>query len=74
VTEAVIVAVGSDRVGIRMSPWSKFQGMCFTNPISQYSHFIKSLKPLQLAYLSLTVSRVDGTDDAEATGTFGSVP
>jgi NADPH2 dehydrogenase len=70
VTKAVIEAVGADRVGIRMSPWSKFQGMCLTNPIPQYSHFIRQLKPLHLAYLSLTESRVDGTDDAEATGSL----
>jgi NADPH2 dehydrogenase len=70
VTKAVVEAVGSDRVGIRMSPWSKFQGMRLTNPIPQYSHFIKSLKQLQLAYLSLTESRVDGTDDAEFSGSL----
>jgi NADPH2 dehydrogenase len=70
VTKAVVDAVGSDRVGIRLSPWSKFQGMCLSNPIPQYSHFIRSLRPLQLAYLSLTESRVDGTDDAEATGSL----
>jgi NADPH2 dehydrogenase len=70
VTKAVIEAVGADRVGIRMSPWSKFQGMRLTNPIPQYSHFIQNLKPLRLAYLSLTESRVDGTDDAESSGSL----
>jgi NADPH2 dehydrogenase len=72
VTKAVIEAVGADRVGIRLSPWSKFQGMRLTNPIPQYTHFIQSLKPLQLAYLSLTESRVDGTDDAEPSGSLNS--
>jgi NADPH2 dehydrogenase len=70
VTKAVIGAVGADKVGIRMSPWSRFQGMCLTNPIPQYSHFIQNLKPLGLAYISLTESRVDGTDDAVATGSL----
>jgi NADPH2 dehydrogenase len=35
VTKAVIDAVSSDRVDIRMSPWSEFQGICLTNPILQ---------------------------------------
>jgi NADPH2 dehydrogenase len=70
VTKAVVEAVGSDRVGIRISPWSTFQGMCLTNPIPQYSHLIRSLNPLHLAYLSLTESRVDGTDDAQASGSL----
>jgi NADPH2 dehydrogenase len=70
VTKAIIAAVGADRVGIRMSPWSRFQGMCLTNPVPQYSHFIQQLKILHPAYLSLTESWVDGTDDAVATGSL----
>jgi NADPH2 dehydrogenase len=69
VTKAV-GAVGADKVGVRMSPWSRFQGMWLTDPIPQYSHFIQNLKPLGLAYISLTESRVDGTDDAVATGSL----
>jgi NADPH2 dehydrogenase len=31
VTKSVVEAVGSDRVGVRMSPWSTFQGLYLTN-------------------------------------------
>lgn len=30
VVEAVTRAVGQDRTGIRFSPWSEFQGICFS--------------------------------------------
>ncbi|KAE9375955.1 NADH:flavin oxidoreductase/NADH oxidase family protein [Stipitochalara longipes BDJ] len=70
VTKAVIAAVGANRVGIRITPWSTFQGMCLTDPTSQYSHFISELKKLGPAYLSLLESRVSGIDDTEATGSL----
>jgi len=70
VTKAVIAVVGADRVGIRITPWSTFEGMCLTDPTSQYSHFIREIKKLSPAYLSLLKSRVSGIDELEATGSL----
>lgn len=66
-TKAVVEAVGAERTGIRLSPWSSFQGMKMDNPIPQFSHLIKGLKELNLAYLHLVESRIAGNADIEAT-------
>jgi len=67
VAKAVVDAVGADRTGIRLSPWSTFQGMKMDDPIPQFSYFVKGLKELKLAYLHLVESRADGLDDIEST-------
>jgi NADPH2 dehydrogenase len=65
VTQAVIDAVGPDRTGIRLSPFSEFQGMKEKNPIPLFSHVIKELNKLNLAYLHMVESRVSGNADVE---------
>ena len=67
VAKAVVEAVGREKVGIRLSPFSKFQGMKMAEPIEQFSHFIEGLKELKLSYLHLVESRVSGSADYEAT-------
>lgn len=71
VTKAIIEAVGdSKKVGMRLSPWSTFQGMKMPEPISQFSHVVSELKKLDLAYLHLVESRVSGTS---ADGVYNAV-
>jgi NADPH2 dehydrogenase len=67
VSKAVVEAVGADRTGIRLSPWSTFQGMQMEDPIPQFSHLVKGLKDLKLAYLHVVESRIAGNADIEAT-------
>ena len=67
VAKAVVEAVGSEKVGIRLSPFSTFQGMKMADPITQFSHLIEGLKKLKLAYIHLVESRVSGNADIEAT-------
>lgn len=68
VTKAVVEAVGTPgRVGMRLSPWSTFQGMKMEDPIPQFSHLVKELKELELGYLHLVESRISGNADVEAT-------
>ncbi|KAL2351879.1 hypothetical protein BJ546DRAFT_230073 [Cryomyces antarcticus] len=67
VTKAVVDAVGADRTGIRLSPWSSFQGMGMEDPIPQFSHVIKGLKEMKLAYLHVVESRISGNADIEST-------
>lgn len=60
VAKAVIQAVGAERVGIRLSPWSNFQGMRMADPVSQFSYLVQQLRALDLAYLHLVEPRVAG--------------
>ncbi|KAI0156744.1 FMN-linked oxidoreductase [Hypoxylon sp. FL1284] len=66
VSKAVVAAVGADKVGIRLSPWSTFQGMRMADPVPQFTHVIKELKKLKLAYLHLVQSWIQGNTDVEA--------
>ena len=62
VTKAVINAVGdSKKVGMRLSPWGKFQGMGMQDPIPQFNYVIQQLKSLDIAYLHLIESRISGS-------------
>ncbi|KAI1105703.1 NADH:flavin oxidoreductase/NADH oxidase family protein [Jackrogersella minutella] len=68
VANAVVEAVGADKVGIRLSPWSDFQGMRMTDPVPQFTYVINGLKKLKLSYLHLVQSYV-GESDASAEST-----
>ncbi|KAF2177090.1 NADH:flavin oxidoreductase NADH oxidase family protein [Zopfia rhizophila CBS 207.26] len=65
-TDPVAEAVGPGRIGIRLSPWSTYQGMRMQDPIPQFAYLIKGLKELKLAYLHLVESRICGNVDVEA--------
>jgi NADPH2 dehydrogenase len=63
VMKAVADAIGPERVGLRLSPWSVFQGMRMENPIPQFTDIINKASQLNLAYLHLVESRISGADD-----------
>lgn len=67
VAKACVDAVGADRVGIRLSPWSRFQSMRMADPVPQFSHVIRGLKELGLAYLHVVESRISGSADVDST-------
>ena len=67
VAKAVVEAVGSEKVGLRLSPFSPFQGMKMADPIPQFSNLVEGLKELKLVYLHLVESRVSGNADIETT-------
>jgi len=67
VTKAVVSAVGAERTGIRLSPFSKFQGMRMQDPVPQFSYLAEELKKQKLAYIHVVESRIDGNADVEAT-------
>ena len=64
IIEAVSNAVGQDRVGFRISPWSSWQGMGMQDPKSTFSHFVSQAKEKfpNLAYLHV----VENADDMES--------
>ncbi|CAK4033534.1 NADPH2 dehydrogenase [Lecanosticta acicola] len=67
VTKAVMAAVGAHKTGIRLSPYSEFQGMKMADPMPQFTHLAAELRRLRPAYLHLVESRISGNADIEAT-------
>jgi NADPH2 dehydrogenase len=68
VAKAVTAAVGADRTGIRLSPYSEFQGMRMPTEgeiQGQFKHLIGELRKLNLAYLHMTTPRVQGGTDVK---------
>jgi len=70
VVRAVTDAVGSDRTGIRLSPWSKFQGMKMdrTEDIKEtFSYLVTELRQRHpdLAYVHGIESRVAGNETVD---------
>ncbi|KIW91976.1 uncharacterized protein Z519_06958 [Cladophialophora bantiana CBS 173.52] len=63
VLQAMVDAVGSERVSIRLSPWSKYLNMGIEDPILQYSDLVRKANQLDLAYLHVIESRIEGGDD-----------
>jgi NADPH2 dehydrogenase len=60
VVEAISAAIGADRVGIRLSPHSRFQGMGMKDPLPQFSDVIRKLSRTKMAYLHLIEDRAQG--------------
>lgn len=67
VAKACVEAVGADKVGMRLSPFSSFQGMKMEDPHPTFTYLAQGLKELKLAYLHVVESRVNGNADIEAT-------
>ena len=65
IMKAVVDVVGPERAGLRLSPWSPFQGMRMENPIPQFADIIDKAGQLNMAYLHLIESRVSGSEDYE---------
>ncbi|KAF8550084.1 NADH:flavin oxidoreductase/NADH oxidase [Imleria badia] len=66
VVSAVVDAIGEDRVGIRISPWSTFQDMGMSDPRPTFAYLATALrdKHSRLAYLHVVEPRVAGDVDA----------
>ncbi|RDW64357.1 alkene reductase [Aspergillus mulundensis] len=60
VMHEVSKAIGPERVGLRLSPWSRFQGMRMECPIPQHVNIIDKARDLGIAYLHLVESRIFG--------------
>ncbi|KAL0947712.1 hypothetical protein HGRIS_013797 [Hohenbuehelia grisea] len=77
IAEALAEAVGEERVGVRLSPWSKFQGMGMEDPIPTFSYFASELRTRfpSLAYLHAVEPRISGasTRDADTVGVHESI-
>ncbi|KAJ3326070.1 hypothetical protein HDU76_013032 [Blyttiomyces sp. JEL0837] len=64
VAKACSEAIGSDRVGIRFSPYGTFGGMGDSTPVQTWSYLIEQLNPLNLAYVHIVEPRIVGGWDS----------
>ncbi|MCE4369646.1 alkene reductase [Xanthomonas hortorum] len=65
VAAAVSAVFGADRVGVRLSPFGVANGSGEDEPFPLYSHLIRELAALDLAYLHLIEPRASGAGQAE---------
>ncbi|KAM0276837.1 hypothetical protein ACHAQH_006313 [Verticillium albo-atrum] len=68
ILKSVVDSIGPQQVGLRVSPWSGFQGMRMEDPIPQFSDVIRKAKQSDIAYLHVVHSRISGSTEAEYTG------
>ncbi|RKF54700.1 Chanoclavine-I aldehyde reductase easA [Erysiphe neolycopersici] len=61
VTKAVVEAIGPEKTGIKISPFSDFHGMRVRELHPQFSYLAQELKKLNIAYLHAECSRIYGT-------------
>jgi NADPH2 dehydrogenase len=66
VLDAVADAIGADRTGLRMSPFSTFQGMREPDPLATFVPYAQAVVKAQpaLAYVHVVEPRVSGATDA----------
>ncbi|KAJ7354233.1 hypothetical protein DFH08DRAFT_984601 [Mycena albidolilacea] len=67
IVSGIATAIGESKVGVRISPWSSFQGMLMADPIPTFTHVVRALREFpRLAYLHVVEPRVEGTVTVEA--------
>lgn len=65
VARAVSGAIGAERTGYRISPWSTFQGMRMKDFPQQFTDLVHGLSNLKLAYLHVVEPRISGGQTIE---------
>jgi N-ethylmaleimide reductase len=65
IADSVAREVGADRTGIRLSPWGIANDSGEAEPVPLYSHLVRELAKLKLAYLHLIEPRASGTGKAD---------
>lgn len=59
VVAAVVAAVGADKVGIRLSPFTHFMDAVSTYPYGQYCYVLEKLAEMNLLYVHMVEPRVN---------------
>lgn len=57
ITEGVTAAIGSERLGVRLSPFGQYGGICDSNPMRLFISIVEELNERNLAYLHLIEGR-----------------
>ncbi|KAI0064346.1 FMN-linked oxidoreductase [Artomyces pyxidatus] len=62
VLDAIVAAVGAKRAAIRLSPWSRYQGMGMPNPVPTFRALVTRIRDTHpdLSYLHVVEPRIDG--------------
>ncbi|KAI0055944.1 FMN-linked oxidoreductase [Artomyces pyxidatus] len=65
--DAVVAAIGAQKTGVRLSPWSRAQGMRMPDPIPTYVELVTRLRKTHpdLAHLHVVEPRILGLDTRE---------
>ena len=63
VVDAVIAVWGAGRVGVRLSPWGKFNSMSDSNPLALFTYVLEQLAARGIAYAHLVEPRANGGSD-----------
>ncbi len=63
VVDAVIAVWGAGRVGVRLSPWGKFNSMSDSDPVALFGYVLKRLAERSIAYAHLVEPRANGGAD-----------
>lgn len=65
--EAATKAIGESKVGIRLSPWGRFQGMRMADPKPGFAYLVSEIAKRfsNLAYIHVVEPRVEGNMDRE---------
>lgn len=66
VVDAVAAAWSADRVGVRLSPWGRFNDMHDSDPAALYGHVGRELGRRGLAYVHVVEPRADQESDVNA--------
>ena len=65
VTEAVVGAIGADKVGVRLSPVNPFNDMKDSNPQAIFNYVANALNQFNLAYLHAVEGGIHGGGEAD---------
>ena len=57
IVEVVTASIGSERLGVRLSPFGQYGGIHDSNPLLLFRSAIEALSPMRLAYLHLIEGR-----------------
>ena len=68
VAKAVADAIGPDRTGIRLSPFTTFQGMGMEDPEPQFGHVIEGLRDLDLSFIHIVMGSHRASANRTAAG------
>jgi len=67
VINGVVETIGAERTAVRISPWSKFQGMGMKDPLPTFTTFIERVRDAHpnFAYIHVVEPRIDGIAESE---------
>jgi NADPH2 dehydrogenase len=70
VVEAVVQAIGEEKTGVRISPWSPFQDMRMKDPKPTFAYLVTRIRDLypKFAYLHAVEDRINGNVDQGSIG------